>query len=257
MRLNELLEDIRQPFQSYNQVENEEWRDEGDCVIIALAITCGVSYEVARQTVMKRSNMDNNGYRGFSREALKRSVNDLGFEYKVVDTNYYLEKIDNMLPNGANAMFLTTRHLMRCIEVFDDEKHEHNQLWCMDGHVFACKNGKIEGLVYDDRVTEIIDVFKPGQQPSKKDTSSFSLEEKITNYNDCVNQYMKSYNEKIQERFAINHREAKEKFDNCVTMALKHNYMTVADPLVINATKSGRQQEIIIHIDNNWKGTVV
>ena len=216
MRLNELLEDINQVPKFYSEIENEDWRVEGDCAIVALSLTCKVSYEIARDTLKKNNSLVNDG--GASVVEIRKSLNDLGYDCRKVDITYY----HNMLTDKINKDGLTKQDIMNSPEIFDDIKC---QLWFIHAgysgsHVFAVIDGKIEDYgTYKDEdgkyleqnwVIEILDVYKMGDKPNITDNVLWNKNPRniINNYDEFMPQFIKYYNSRLKDLYKIDEEKA-------------------------------------------------
>ena len=221
MRLYELNEDINQKIKFYGEVRDEKWRDKNDCAIVALAILCDISYEEAKHILMKNDNNKTEGT-GHIRVSTLKSINDLGFEYHSINQNYYLEKINQSLPDERKIKKLTCRDLHNySYEIFKDEPEPHNQLWACPGHVFACKNGNIQGIMIGSHeINYVIDVFKPGQKPVR-DISNDNFN--ITNYDECVDRFNHLYNIRTSENYNISRKYANEIFQDILRKCHRKN----------------------------------
>ena len=194
-----------QKFQFFDQMKDEEWRShKTDCSIIAIAITCGVSYQEARRKIIDVG-------KSIKMTGIMKTIKAFGFDYAEVNPKYYLNKL-NQLTNQDHKI-LTKNKAMHNSEIFKDEQN-HNQLWVINGHIFACKNGKVEdyeepkGLNY--KIEYIYDIFPAGQNPRKDNHDATQFDRPIKNYDLMLSEFVRLYNEIVKEKYKMDLIAAKE-----------------------------------------------
>jgi hypothetical protein len=105
-----------------------------DCAVKAVAAVCGVSYEVAHDTLAKAGRQS--GY-GTPVPIIKRAVNDLG--YRVIEVPMS-EKIAQYPGNHKNLQSITNHHPHRFNKVWRDG---NNYLFLNARHIAAVMNGEL------------------------------------------------------------------------------------------------------------------
>ena len=139
-----------------------------DCGIVALALVSGVSYNDARAMLSSVGKPDR---LGTNTGLMSRALQKLGYDNRVLNLDYYLEKINDA--HGC-ARYLCSAHVKRYPEIFAD-KSDHRQLWFVPNpsHIFAFTGG----ATVDDfapnsrkRVYRVMDVFPMGEHPPKDES---------------------------------------------------------------------------------------
>ena len=245
MRFSEIIEDINQPFQSYDEMKYEEWRSDDDCSIVALAVTTGLDYETVRNALMKNSYMQKNV--GYSKITLTKTITDLGFEYSFINPDYYVKKINEIAP--SNEIKILRASLLKFFpEAFSDEINTQNQIWSVHNHAMACKNGKIEGQISNDQITFIMDIFKPGQKPERDDSATYNND--IINYDESVDKYMEIINTIALKRYHVDRNQADEFLQQIIDRATKYEIFNGEFDIDKKFT-GGKQAVIKFKLDQN------
>ena len=199
MRLYELNEDINQKFQFYDEMGDEKWREKDDCTIVAMAIACNISYEEARNALMKNGKETD---AGVSRETVKNTLDYLGIKWKCINPRFYLDRIYGKGKVENKPEELTMNEIIRYPEFFKDIKR---QIWSyhtmIEGHTFAIINGKMEdhgnlGCWRPDEaiVYGITAIINDGNNIDENIWCD-ELREFINNYDKFIPQFIKAWNE--------------------------------------------------------------
>ena len=164
---------------------------------------------------------------------------------KFVNQDYYLNKVNDFI----DAKVLTAKHMANFPEIFTDEPQPHNQLWLVNKHVVACKNGKVEGFVYDGNIISIADVFKPGNAP-ERNNAEYTMEDEISNYEECVDDFLRLYNQRTKVDRNITRKEAENKFRQFFYICKKKDFTRASFNLGRKIPNQHNMILIQIH-DNN------
>ncbi|NDG64907.1 MAG: hypothetical protein EBY29_15805 [Planctomycetes bacterium] len=105
-----------------------------DCAVKAVALVCGVSYEVAHDTLAKAGRQSG---KGTFTHIIKQACNDLG--YRAIELSM-AEKIAQYPGNHKNLRSITNHHPHRFNKVWKDGK---NYLFLNATHVAAVMDGEL------------------------------------------------------------------------------------------------------------------
>ena len=236
MRLYELLEDMNQVPKFYDEMKDEKWREDNDCSIVSISLACNISYETARDALMKNGK---NKDEGVTFAMLEKTLKDLGYDYRKVETRYY----HNMVEKKVSEEVLTVLDIINNPEVFSDIKRQ--LYYVSDGfnpHVLAMINGKMQDNMasiivdeddednrrydWDDEKDEeiviithpasqwsvdgILDVFKIGNKPNITDNALWNTNPKnvITNYNEFIPYFINYWNSRASDDTKIDENTA-------------------------------------------------
>ena len=181
MRLYEINEDINQVPKFYDEVSDEKWRERNDCVIVALSLICNISYEKARDALMKNGKLKNEAPLD---DIIKKAIEYLGFNFRHVHPDYYLNKI----PKSKRPKNLTLRCVRQFPEIFEKELGNQNQMWCLSDHAFAVIDGKIQderGIRPNSKIYWIIDISNSNQVTDYEESRYPDAKSIINNYDEA------------------------------------------------------------------------
>ena len=212
MRLYEITEDINQNFQFYDEMKSEQWRDDNDCGIIALAIVCGISYADVKMW-LNNGIFAHRAREGTFDEDMKAVLNNHGFRINEMKNEEYFNKF---IPESEQWLKLS--HINEYPELFNEIKSK-KQFWFTNvkgryplTHVTAVVNGKIEDYKEsgDYIVRKIWDIVSSNKPLPKIDT----LTHRFGGNDEIYLNVMRQYNQYVMPEYKIN---IKKSYDISIT----------------------------------------
>jgi len=108
--------------------------ENNDCAVVAVAIVCGVSYDVAHAELKRCGRKDRQGtYNSITQQAVK----NLGKELKFIPSHEFIRTYPGV---HSKLRHVTTHHPRRFPKSFDKSK---TYLWSVRGHILAVKDGTV------------------------------------------------------------------------------------------------------------------
>ena len=265
MKIDELSEDINQPFQFYDEVKDESWREDDDCSIVAIALVCGVSYEKANKVLRKNGKIR----WGADYLEIRKSVNALGYNCRVIYPEYYLDSIRKY---DKNIKSLTLAELKKYPDIFADAD---KQLWSVGNifgsHLFAVINGKIEDFVREkntissnnfgadsnQKVHCILDVSKKGNKPNISNNALWddNVRNIINNYDEFAQLFVEKYNEVVYKKYLITEKDVAFMLEEFYEEFKKNGQANFSIPAYKSWIRD--HSKFIIFCDDNWNLSLV
>ena len=248
MRAYEITEDINQKFQFYDEIQKQEWREKDDCTLVATSLLSGLDY----QTVMDRMKKYKRVHGNTIGSVLELLV-DFGFDYQEINPNYYLNKMNQL--TKSNYKFLNKTIIRSNLEIFKDEPNPHNQLWCSKGHVFACKDGKVEdyegeGRHEGNQIIYVYDVFPTGKDPRTDDLELIKFD-RFDNYDMAIHEYARLYNNMVKEQYKLSFNDSKEIVDKLINSETMKEKSWRAISVEDEKLEDGQESKIIMLVVND------
>ena len=162
--------DLDTPMTGYDVIhrfEDRRMRHPGrwhfDCLIVATAIACNVSYNESLEAWIGVGYKKD--YRFY--EHFPCVLRCLGHEFRQIHPYRYIRKINEC---GHRVKILTQEHTLRFPDVFTNPV-DHNQIWHVRGHAFAF-TGRVEDhwIAGEHKAYAVYDVFPLGQPPPKDES---------------------------------------------------------------------------------------